>query len=1355
VQNAPRGSYFLLGADIDIVSANSPPSVSVVAPDANTLGKGTFANETFSIEYTLYDSDDDVTDADPDFAPLGAALYSYPDNGLSSVQDIKTFATLIVDERDITDASTRVATDPAATNDFVEGSSSGNTQAYAWDDPGSLAQGAFGWAPVTKTLDGNYYIYIVADDGTNPPVFAVSGGALQVRHIPIVRSVSPVGADTTDTGEYNNLAKANPYKVKFTIVDYDDNAQMRLFMSTAGNLALSDVTITGTFPDQTLALAGATGLQLSDTLRTDEDIAFDFDITAQGSGRDSVIVQGNYFIYAVAADEDSFALGVSKSSLAVRHSPAYEFTSPLLGRVLPLDTSQQDRYTIQWQRGRSDQDLDGNAIISLYYTGIDPTMVNYSGTDSSRLVASTGTNPGSAVLVAGNIREDDEGAADQFVWDFRNPPGALPKVFKPRQTVEYGLGSPNITSPHLTQIGASVDTAWIYAVLHDSLGNTRVQAGGAILLRSGSESTYQPTPLVTMKTPPSGGQTIVNGDIVRLEWDDFLVDDGTGTDDAYLRLYAAPKGKYSTLTQLESNAKGRGGALDVFVINSLTGELAGTNNVEESYASVIQPVRESDDDFLLWDTKTTSFKITGTPTEFDIFIAASVDPQFGDNVYVPTFNTLQIDSVATGIGSQATKAVLAKAPGALRVEGADPIYSIELSPGTMTAATGDTLDLDVSVNSQASSIDLMALHLNVPRNYFDVVDMDSGTPGMQPFADSTGAFKTPSIVAQNDTTQGTEQFIELNFIESIISGEVVGNTRGDSSQVTASLKLLVKPYGGGAPLDTSLVWSMEARRKTAFRKGTVELAAPAREVFVTLTPAARLIVTVPLEGRSSYADTLDVHLRRIGSTKDITNQIYIRTNDVVLDTIGIRSDGGTINADLDLSGVTGIFVIGETVTGGTSGATGTVTHAEGTLIMLYPFTGTFSAAEIVTGGTSAAVGTIANATTSISGGNLVAVLGDSVQVVSDAFGTITLTEIPTGTYELTVKADGYISGRTDTLDLFNGMTQTPDPTFGSDVLGNLSPATPLGFLRGGDATGDNQVDVADANLIFSIWNQTPANEGYVRGADINGDGVVNSIDLGFVTANFGNDGFGAPPVFKRVTEAGDNSVAVVEVKGVDEVDAWWPGRVFEVATRVTGMSDVMAYDLAISYDPDRVKPLSGGQAVSEGDVFAENARGTLFFQRAQPGLIEVAAGRVGREMTASGDADLVTVRFVTLADDPGLIEVVSGQLVNSAYQGVDMRVKKAQALPQIAALHQNFPNPFNPSTEIRFDIPTARNVNLRVYNQLGQTVRTLVQSRMKAGTYRIKWDGRTEAGHGVSSGIYFYSLEAGEYSQIRKMTLVK
>ena len=95
------------------------------------------------------------------------------------------------------------------------------------------------------------------------------------------------------------------------------------------------------------------------------------------------------------------------------------------------------------------------------------------------------------------------------------------------------------------------------------------------------------------------------------------------------------------------------------------------------------------------------------------------------------------------------------------------------------------------------------------------------------------------------------------------------------------------------------------------------------------------------------------------------------------------------------------------------------------------------------------------------------------------------------------------------------------------------------------------------------------------------------------------------------------------------------------------------------------------------------------------------------------------------------------------------------AKPNATALGHNFPNPFNPSTEIRFDIPTARNVKLRVYNQLGQTVRTLADHRMKAGTYALEWDGQDQMGRSVASGVYFYNLEAGDFNQIRKMTLVK
>ena len=1241
----PRGSFFQLGANITILADNKAPVVQVVTPDASTSG---FANESFGIRYVIYDEDDNIEGTGAD--TLKMELYAYPDRALSTVRDIRTFGTLIVDENDALSTAA-----PAGTGDFTEGTSSSIVLTYTWDDPGVTLQNAYNWAPITKTRDGFYYIYGVADDGSNPPVFDVSDASVWIRHVPLVKSITPIKADTVDTGEYDDLDKTNPYKVKFQLVDYDDNAQVRLFYATSADLSASDVDTTS----GTLDLAGATPIQLSDTLTTDDDIEFDFDVTAQGTTRDSVIAQGSYYIYAVVADGDTFAVGKSTVQLAVRHSPAFEFTAPLLGSVRKVNTTQQFAYTIEWQRGRSDQDLDGNAIISLYYTGVDPVSTDFSGIDSTSLL-STAASGGSAVLITGGIREDDEGANDQYVWDFKTPPGVLPRVYRP----DHSSGAYSV---HSYQTGATVDTAWIYAVLHDTLGNTRVEAGGAVLLLGSGENPASQTPRVVMRTPVAGNALVINGDVVKLEWDAFLIDDGTGTDDAYLRLYAAPKNKYTTLTELEGNMVDVAGAKDVILINSLTGSDANAD------AEIV--LRESSPKFYKWDTKTTSFRITGTPTELDIFIAASMDP-FRTHGAKPVYVNGVLDSIASGYGSESMKAVLSRAPGVLRVEGFDPIYSIELSPGSFSASSGDTLDLDLFINSQGNSVDLLALHLNVPRNYFDVVDQDTVTAGVQPFVDSTAAFQTPSTIVQNDTTQGDEQWLKLNFVEWSALGEVIGRvaTPFDSSQVAGRVKLVVKQYSGGAPLDTVLQWSSESGRQTGLYRGTTKLAQPARDGQVVLTPRARLLVTVALEGRGgAYADTLDVHLREIGSTHDITDQSYIRANDV--DTVVTDTVAGTLE--------------------------------------------------------------------------------DSVQVVSDVFGTFALTEIPSGVFEVTVKAPGYVTGRSDTLTLFNGSMQAIEPTFGSDALGNLSPATALGFLRGGDASNDNQVDISDANLIFSVWNKVRDDSLYVRDADVNNDGVINSLDLGFVTKNFGNDGFGAPPVFKGITEGGDNAGAIVKVTGIEEVDAWWPGRVFEVSARIEGMSDVAAYGLRLTYDPERVVPLAGDQAVEQGDIFDENPAGSLFFHRVLPGAVDVGAGRIGADWSASGDASLVTVRFMALGDDPGVIDIAGGELGNSAHMGVLLRVETAQALPKVVALHQNYPNPFNPSTEIRFDVPTARDVQLRIYNQLGQTVRTLVDQRMKAGAHALQWDGADEMGQAVASGVYFYNLEAGDFSQIRKMTLLK
>ncbi|NOX37014.1 MAG: T9SS type A sorting domain-containing protein [Calditrichaeota bacterium] len=88
-------------------------------------------------------------------------------------------------------------------------------------------------------------------------------------------------------------------------------------------------------------------------------------------------------------------------------------------------------------------------------------------------------------------------------------------------------------------------------------------------------------------------------------------------------------------------------------------------------------------------------------------------------------------------------------------------------------------------------------------------------------------------------------------------------------------------------------------------------------------------------------------------------------------------------------------------------------------------------------------------------------------------------------------------------------------------------------------------------------------------------------------------------------------------------------------------------------------------------------------------------------------------------------------------------------------LEQNYPNPFNPTTTISFTIPRGEWVNLEIYNNLGENIRTLVAGRFPAGTHSVRWDGRDDRGRVVPAGIYYYRLKAGDFVQARKMLLAK
>ena len=119
---------------------------------------------------------------------------------------------------------------------------------------------------------------------------------------------------------------------------------------------------------------------------------------------------------------------------------------------------------------------------------------------------------------------------------------------------------------------------------------------------------------------------------------------------------------------------------------------------------------------------------------------------------------------------------------------------------------------------------------------------------------------------------------------------------------------------------------------------------------------------------------------------------------------------------------------------------------------------------------------------------------------------------------------------------------------------------------------------------------------------------------------------------------------------------------------------------------------------------------------------------------ASQKAELVAVGL-----DESLVDIESGQPI----------------IPKEFSLFQNFPNPFNPETTIKYQLPEAANVILEIYNITGQKIATLVNQQQSPGLRSAVWDGRDQFGAIMSSGIYIYRIQANDFTEARKMVLLR
>ncbi|HPN34489.1 MAG TPA: FlgD immunoglobulin-like domain containing protein [bacterium] len=115
------------------------------------------------------------------------------------------------------------------------------------------------------------------------------------------------------------------------------------------------------------------------------------------------------------------------------------------------------------------------------------------------------------------------------------------------------------------------------------------------------------------------------------------------------------------------------------------------------------------------------------------------------------------------------------------------------------------------------------------------------------------------------------------------------------------------------------------------------------------------------------------------------------------------------------------------------------------------------------------------------------------------------------------------------------------------------------------------------------------------------------------------------------------------------------------------------------------------------------------------------------------------------------VQIVDNQFTLTGATAVDQRV----GMPVAFTLEQNFPNPFNPATQIPFSLQKEGWVRLAVFNSLGQRIRTLVEGHRQPGVYRAMWDGCDDFGRPVAAGLYLYRLDAGSQSLTRHMLYVK
>jgi hypothetical protein len=233
----------------------------------------------------------------------------------------------------------------------------------------------------------------------------------------------------------------------------------------------------------------------------------------------------------------------------------------------------------------------------------------------------------------------------------------------------------------------------------------------------------------------------------------------------------------------------------------------------------------------------------------------------------------------------------------------------------------------------------------------------------------------------------------------------------------------------------------------------------------------------------------------------------------------------------------------------------------------------------------------------------------------------------------------------------------------------------------------------------------------------------------------------------------DEGGAHVWSRGMGSETAVRPSLAYSVATNPRG-------DVAITGLFDTAVDLGGGLLETNGayDIFVAkyDRKGRHLWSRSFGGILGDRGS--GIALDARGDV-VMTGAFVDNVDFGGGPRVAAGtnDIIIAKYEGKSKRLAlQLETRPAEFSLRQNFPNPFNPTTTIRYDVPASGgHVGLRVYDVTGRLVRTLVNGEQTPGAKKVVWNGTNDQGEGVATGVYFCRLVAPGYEETRRIVFLK